>query len=97
MNDTNDTNDTNSKWLNRKLAPTRLNDWLILGVLNVMVMLGLWAILLNMVPTINKQVAQGYSLEMVTGMAVVVNWVLAMAGLLAINGIARLLVRFKIV
>ena len=33
----------------------------------------------------------------VTGMAVVVNWVLAMAGLLAINGIARLLVRFKIV
>jgi hypothetical protein len=93
----NDTNDTSNKWYNRNLAPTRLNYYLMLGVLNVMVMLGLWIILLEIVPSINSQVAKGYSLEMVTGMAVVVNWVLAVAGLLAINGIARLLVRFKIV
>ena len=95
MNDT-DIN-TTTKWWNRDVATTLFSQCLVLGVLNVMVMLGLWAILLEIVPSINSQVAKGYSLEMVTGMTVLVNWVLCVLGLLVIRVVARLLVRFKIV
>jgi len=102
MNDTNTMNDTdinttNTKWWNRDVATTLFSQCLVLGVLNVMVMLGLWAILLEIVPNINRLVAKGYSLESVTGMTVLVNWVLCVLGLLVIQVVAHLLARFKIV
>ena len=78
------------KWWNRQLANTRLNNYLVLGVLNVMLILLLWFLLFSIVPIINSQVASGTPLVIVTGVVVLFHWVIGMAALLA-------MVRFKIV